>query len=51
VPIRVDARVLADVAAAKTGVQHRGYTTGTAEIAAEVEQRMRREREEREKAC
>jgi RNA polymerase sigma factor (sigma-70 family) len=47
VPIRVDARVLADVAVAKTGVQHRGYTTGTAEIAAEVEQRMRREREER----
>ena len=51
VPIRVDARVLADVAAAETRVQHGGYTAGTAEIAAEAEQRMRREREEREKAC
>lgn len=46
VPIRVDARVLADVAAQKTGVQHAGYTTGTAEIAAETEQQMRRRREE-----
>ena len=45
VPIRVDARVLADVAAAAgTGVrQHRGYATGTAEIAAEARQRMRSE--------
>jgi RNA polymerase sigma factor (sigma-70 family) len=46
VPIRVDATVLADAAAAlETGVAHRDYPTGTAEIAAEAEQRMRRERE------
>lgn len=51
VPIRVDARVLADVAAADdaaqaAGIRYQGYTTGTAQIAAESEQRMRRERDE-----
>lgn len=47
VPIRVDAAVLADVAAARRpGLQYLEYATGTAEIAAESEQRMRREREQ-----
>lgn len=46
VPIRVDARVLADAAAQKNGVQYRGYAAGTAQIAAESQERMRREREQ-----
>lgn len=45
VPIRVDARVLADAAAQKNGLQYRGYAAGTAQIAAESQERMRRERE------
>jgi RNA polymerase sigma factor (sigma-70 family) len=52
VPIRVEATVLADVTAAEetgVGVQHRDYPTGTAEIAAETEARMRRQREEWQK--
>jgi RNA polymerase sigma factor (sigma-70 family) len=44
VPIRVDGRVLADAAAdVRTGVRYEGYTTGTAQIAAESKRRLRRE--------
>jgi RNA polymerase sigma factor (sigma-70 family) len=47
VPIRVDAAVLAEAAAdQKAGIEHQDFPTGTAEIAAESEQRMRRQQEE-----
>jgi uncharacterized protein len=50
VPIRVDAAVLAQVAAdQRASIKHGDFPAGTAEIAAEFEQQMRREREEWEK--